>query len=238
MIALNTWTSQQRPTFISEKGSSRVDYICFRGCHSDHQSKQCIQLHDHPLLQNSGCRHIPLATTIPTKWRPPQSTMGYPWNHQRKTQVYEQFVQQTANWNQTMEAVTDLVSPMDMNHYLLNYQDFHKQINDCILTNIQHTNTVSTSTDRTIFRQFRQHSKMLHQLNGTDLKSFFQHWYHMTRRSTLRRSMNQVTKYTRRRRRAMVLQQAKQAARAHNTRDFFIAIRKLAQECSRLSTGC
>ena len=228
LVALNTWTSPQRPTFISEKGSSRVDYLCFRGCHCDQQSKQCIQLHHHPLLQTSGCRHIPMATTIPTKWRPPTSTTGFTWNHQKKTQVYEQFVQQTTNWNQTLEAVKDLVSPMDMNHYLLNYQDFHHQINECILTNIQQTQIVSTPTDRTIFRQFLHHAKLLTLINGTDLKSIFQSWYHMTRRSTLRKAMNQVTKTTRRRKRALVLQQAKQAAQAHNTRDFFIAIRKLA----------
>ena len=228
LIALNTWISPQGPTFISEKGTSRVDYICFRGCHCDQRSKQCLQLLDHPLLQTSGCRHIPLTTTIPTKWRPPQSAMRYPWNHQRKTQVYEHYVRQSANWTQTTEAVTDLVNPMDMNHYLLNYQDFHKQINDCILENIQLTHTITPSTDRTIFRQFMKHSKTLHQINGTDLKSLFQTWYHMSRRSTLRRSMNQVTKHTRRSRRALVLQQAKQAARAHNAREFFIAIRKLA----------
>ena len=57
MTVLNTWTGLHGPTFISEHGSSRIDYLCCRGVHSDFLAKDVKQLQQHPMLPHSGCRH-------------------------------------------------------------------------------------------------------------------------------------------------------------------------------------
>ena len=64
MTVLNTWTGHHGPTFVSDNGSSRIDFICCRGVHSDPLAKDVKQLQHHPMLAHCGCRHIPMTTTV------------------------------------------------------------------------------------------------------------------------------------------------------------------------------
>ena len=113
------------------------------------------------------------------------------------------------------------------------YQDFHDQLNKCLLSTERRHSPCQSTTGRTVFQQFLHHSKMLQNQTSTELRDLFQMWGHTTSRSKLRKTMNEVSRQKRRQRRAMVFQQAREAARAHNTRDFFIAIRKLAPQTPR-----
>ena len=43
-------------THFPLRGASRIDYICYRGLHSDTMAKDVKQLADHPMVPCSGCR--------------------------------------------------------------------------------------------------------------------------------------------------------------------------------------
>ncbi len=132
-----------------------------------------------------------------------------------------------------MQQVQTMVEPMDMTRHILQHQDFHDQLNKCLLSTERRHSPCQSTTGRTVFQQFLHHSKMLQNQTSTGLRDLFQLWRHTTSRSKLRKTMNEVSRQKRRQRRAMVFQQAHEAARAHNTRDFFIAIRKLAPKTPR-----
>ena len=224
---LNSW-SDIGPTYEHEGGASRIDFILCRNLHTDMQSKQVKYLHHHPMYQTTGCRHVPMITTISSRWIPQQTQSPFHWNRHLKQSAYKHYEQNTTQWQQQVESIRGKVTDLSMTEYVEDFSAFHRCINDCIAFTKETSLTTEIQMPRTVFQQFLRHSKLVHDLDGTDLNSCFQAWFHCSQKSRLRKQMNQVNKHTKKRRQWQILQQARDAVNAKDMRKFYNIIRRLA----------
>ena len=132
MTVLNSWSGQHGPTFISEHGSSRIDYLCCRGVHCDTVAKDVKQLWHHPMLPNSGCRHIPMTTTMISRWMPCTKTSPYFWTQSKKRQVVEGYQMQTPLWQKQVQTVTEQLHTLPMDPFVHDFNAFHNIVNSSL----------------------------------------------------------------------------------------------------------
>ena len=224
---LNSW-SDLGPTYEHEGGASRIDFILLRNLHTDMQSKQVKYLHQHPMYQTTGCRHVPMITTISSRWVPQKTQSPFHWDRHLKQQAYKRFGQNTTLWNQQVEHIKDNVADLSMTAYVEDFSTFHNCVNDCIAFPRESSTTTEIPMPRTVFQQFLHHSKLVQNLVGDDLKTCFRAWFHYCKKTRLRKQMNQVTRHTKKQRQWLILQQASEAARTKDMRKFYSIIRRLA----------
>ena len=229
---LNSW-SDIGPTYEHEGGASRIDFILYRNLHTDLQSKQVKYLHHHPMYQTTGCRHVPMITTIASRWIPQKTQSPFHWNRHLKQRAYKHYEQNTSLWQHQVERIKDQVAELTMTDYVEDFTAFHHCVNDCIAFPRETISTTEIQMPRTVFQQFLHHSKLVHDLDGTDLKTCFQAWFHCSQKSRLRKQMNQVNKHTKKQRQRQILQQACDAVNTKDMRKFYSIIRRLAPKAPK-----
>ena len=237
MTVLNSWSGQHGPTFISEHGSSRIDYLCCRGVRSDILAKDVKQLLHHPMLSNSGCRHIPLTTTVISRWMPCPKQSPYFWTPSKKRQVMDHYKMQHPQWLQQMEAVADKIHTLPMDPFVHDLTGFHQIVNSMVDPGIR-TQDVPSQTlccpqTNTVFKDFLFHSNMMKKSTKATLHQVFQSWMHAAKRQVLKRQMDKVTRMNKKMKKQELFQQAHEASQAHDTRRFFGIIRKLSPKVPR-----
>ena len=224
---LNSW-SDIGPTYEHEGGASRIDFILYRNLHTDSQSKQVKYLHHHPMYQTTGCRHVPMITTIASRWIPQKTQSPFHWNRHLKRRAYNHYEQNTSLWQHQVECIKNNVADLTMKEYVEDFTAFHHCVNECIAFPREPISTTEIQMPRTVFQQFLHHSKLIHDLDGTNLKTCFQAWFHCSQKSRLRKQMNQVNKYTKKQRQRQILQQACDAVKAKDMRKYYSIIRSMA----------
>ena len=237
MTVLNSWSGQRGPTFISDHGSSRIDYLCCRGVHSDNLAKDVKQLMHHPMLANAGCRHIPLTTTVISRWMPCPKRSPYFWTLPKKRQVMEDYKMQTPLWQQRMEAVSEQLQNLSMDPFVHDFTEFHQIVNSKMdpgdrRTNSTHQIQCHTQTN-TVFKDFLYHSTMMRSSTQVTLQQVFKSWMHASKRQALKKRMDKVTREHKKLKRRELYQQAYAASQAQDTRRFFGIIRKLSPKVPR-----
>ena len=237
MTVLNSWSGQHGPTFISDHGSSRIDYLCCRGVHSDNLAKDVKQLMHHPMLANTGCRHIPLTTTVISRWMPCPKRSPYFWTLPKKRQVMEDYKMQTPLWQQRMEAVSEQLQNLSMDPFVHGFTEFHQIVNSKMdpgdrRTNSTHQIQCHTQTN-TVFKDFLYHSTMMRTSTQVTLQQVFKSWMHASKRQALKKRMDKVTREHKKLKRRELYQQAYEASQAQDTRRFFGIIRKLSPKVPR-----
>ena len=128
--ALNSWTDLG-PTYMHEGGASRIDHILYRNVHADLKSKQVKYLHQHPMHQTTGCRHVPIVTTIASRWVPKQTRSAFHWDRHMKQRAYLHYHQNTPLWNQ-QETIREEVTQLSMQKCSEDFDILHNCVNDCI----------------------------------------------------------------------------------------------------------
>lgn len=237
MTVLNSWSGQHGPTFISEHGSSRIDFLCCRGVHSDNLAKDVKQLWFHPMLPTSGCRHIPLTTTVISRWMPCPKTSPYFWTQSKKRQVVDGYKMQTPQWQDRVQAVTDQLHNLSMEPFVHDLNAFHLMVNSSLdpgdrrMENSPQQQCQTQSN--TVFKSFLYHSTMMKSSTHVDLQQVFKSWMHATKRQILKKQMDKVTRANKKLKRQELFQQAHEASQAHDTRRFFGIIRKLSPKVPR-----
>ena len=225
LIPINTWSRSLGPTFESEQGASRIDYIFCKAIHCDTQSKEAKLLTLHPLVQLHGGRHYPLVCTLISRWIPHKSKSCFRWDRHSKREAYKHFQQNTDLWMSQLQAIESNIAPLQMSDMVDDFTQFHQAIHDCIdfqpVTAAPHQLQVPKS----MFQQFLQHAEALRRFNSCTISNCFKAWFHCAKRSSLRRAMNQKSKEIRKLRQQDLLRQAREAATAHDTRTFFQIIR-------------
>ena len=85
LIALNSWNHLDGPTFQNHVASSRIDFLFTRSIHADQQARDVRQLHQMPLVPETGPFHVPLLTTLRKCWHQQDSPPKTGWTpHDRK----------------------------------------------------------------------------------------------------------------------------------------------------------
>ena len=237
MTVLNSWSGQHGPTFISEHGSSRIDYLCCRGVHCDIVAKDVKQLWHHPMLPNSGCRHIPMTTTMISRWMPCTKTSPYFWTHSKKRQVVEGYQMQTPLWQKQVQTVTEQLHTLPMDPFVHDFNAFHNIVNSSLdpgdrKMDLPHPNQCQPQPN-TVFRAFLYHSTMMKSNTKVGLLQVFQSWMHATKRQILKKQMDKVTRLNKKLKRQELFRQAHEASQAHDTHRFFGIIRKLSPRVPR-----
>ena len=228
LIPINTWPGSLGPTFESDQGASRIDYILCRAIHCDQQSKDVKLLTHHPLVQLHGCRHYPLVSTLISRWIPHKSKSCFRWNRHRKREAYEHYQENTVQWTSQLQVLESTIESMQMSDIVDDYSQFHQTIHDCIELQPVTAAPQQLQAPKSMFRQFLQHADALRRLSSGTFSHCFQAWYHCSKKSSLRRAMNQKSKEVRKLRQQDLLRQAREAATAHDTRSFFQIIRRLS----------
>ena len=228
LIPINTWPGTLGPTFESDQGASRIDYILCRAIHCDQQSKDVKLLTHHPLVQLHGCRHYPLVSTLISRWIPHKSKSCFHWNRHRKREVYEHYQQNTVQWTSQLQVLESTIASMHTSDIVDDYSLLHQTIHDCIDLQPVTAAPEQLQVPKTMFRQFLYHADALRRLSCGTILHCFQAWYHCSKKSSLRQAMNQKSKEVRKLRQQDLLRQAREAATAHDTRSFFQIIRRLS----------
>ena len=229
LTALNTWNPKDGPTFRSDHGCSRIDFICTRQVHADTLAKDVKHILDHPLLPLSGSRHSPLLVTLPFKWYRCTHTSNQQWTFQKRQAMYQSWKHSDSVWTSVQHAANScfhtfsLQPPSSLEH-------FHTTFNETLQPHAQPHSSSNFTTDQSItpFHSFWNHTDFLRRHHECTLYNLFHIWKHTQHRAKDRKAMRQYAKHKRKQKRAQVLQTARRAANAKDQFELYQHIRSLA----------
>lgn len=230
LSALNTWKHLLGPTYQFLNQTSRIDFIFVQQHLVDDTARDVHYLHDFPLLNLTGARHVPLLCNIRKAWTPAQHEQAQGWTRLQRKELYQ-------HWRQQDQYVQNLQRELSQQIDELSEQvdDRLTAVPECLR---QHDGAsykkarpaFLQTVDSTPFLVFQYHTRCLRQMHGTgtDLGTLFQAWKHTVGRLRARKLMNQNSKEAHKRRLMSIYDSASSAANAKDHFGFYQAIRELA----------
>lgn len=229
LTALNTWTSSTS-TYSFGHQAARIDFQIVRRIHADLTSRKVVTLTHHPLVPLTGATHYPLLTTIPTHWHQySTSSNNHHWTYKDRMQIYRHWSTHTDQYTNTINGLKHYIEQLQSKD-LDNIAEIHQAFNRAaiLLRNPGSSPTPQVPSTTGLFRQFSFHTDQIRRISHPTLGSFFQAWFHVGKRQHYRKLMNLHSHQNRKFKLQCILQHARNAAFAHDHRQLYTYIRKLA----------
>ena len=174
LIGLNTWNSNQGPTFINTLGrSSKIDFIFTRMFYADRLAKNVGHLYDAPFLQDRP-HHIPLLASLGHRTCRPTRHSPALFPTYVKNRCINDFRDDTLMWQGCMHDV-NRHTPVDSLGQLTEI------LNNGILTTYSTSKIHPSSMTQAqgFLKQKWYHFRQARVFAYTTLKTVFQKWHHM-----------------------------------------------------------
>ena len=230
LLALNTWMTDNPATFSHGTTASRIDFVCCRQVHADHTAKKVQVLDDFYMRSATGAHHAPLLVSLLRRWTPPtQKIHANSWTYRQRMELYNRWQLQDPYMLGLQMDMHDQVAqisvkgdPLTALHSVMNQTKAH-DFNTSKSTPVHHY-------DLTPFQAFQHHERQLRQLHidGGDLATLMQAWFHICKRAKARRLMNTTAKQSRRAKMQKIFDQADAAERSQDHFRLYQAVRALA----------
>ena len=226
LIALNTWHEADGPTFSSDQGQSRIDYICVKSQHADKIAREVHHLSQMPLIPLSGSRHMPLLTSIIRKWYPCSLPSRDGWSVLQRRAIHQCWQRNDAAWTSTLSAVNECFDHVKSNPPATLHH-FHTTLKNSLhKPDVPPPQTIIPSSSP--LKIFWFHTHALQHIHSITTRSIFQVWRHVLCRRKARKAMQQHSKSTRKAKIKEVLQHARAAADSKDQYELFHHIRKIS----------
>ena len=230
LLALNTWMTDNPATFSHGTVASRIDYVCCRQVHADLTAKQVQVMSDFHMRSATGAQHAPLLVSLLRRWTPPTQKLHVnSWTYRQRMELYNRWQKQDSYMlglqmamHEQIAHIQDQAAPLAALHSVMN-QTKAKDFNTSKSAPVYHY-------DLTPFQAFQHHERQLRHLriDGEDLTTLLQAWFHICKRSQARRQMNTTSKQSRRARMQKLFDQADAAEKAHDHFRLYQVVRTLA----------
>ena len=230
LLALNTWMTDNPATFSHGTVASRIDYVCCRQVHADHTAKKVQVMDDFYMRSATGAQHAPLLVSLLRRWTPPtQKIHANSWTYRQRMELYNRWQLQDSymlglqmDMQEKVAQLSDKGDSLAALHSVMNQtkaNDFNAGKNAPVY-----------HYDLTPFQAFQHHERHLRQLHidGGDLTTLLQAWFHICKRSQARRLMNTTAKQSRRAKMQKIFDQADAAERSQDHFRLYQAVRALA----------
>ena len=228
LVGLNTWNSNQGPTFINTLGrSSKIDFIFTRMFHADRLAKNVGHLYDAPFLQDRP-HHIPLLASLGHRMcRPTRRCLAlFPTNV--KNRCINDFRDDTLMWQGCMHDVNAQLrhTPVE------SLEQLTEILNNGILTTYStpKINPSSMTQAQGFLKQKWYHFRQARVFAYTTLKTVFQKWHHMVCFKILDKAHSQQVKLHRRSKLDEMMQEANEA---HSNHDSYKLYRIVQKHCPK-----
>jgi len=230
LLALNTWMTNNPATFAHGQVASRIDYVCCRQVHADHTAKQVQVMDDFFMRSATGAQHAPLLVSLLRHWTPPsRQVFANSWTYRQRLELYNRWDRPDSFMQGLQQDIQNSVAQLPIADGSL--EALHSVMNQIKATDFTTGRDAPVHQyDLTPFQAFQHHERRLRALplDGCDLTTLFQAWFHISKRLQARRLMNTTAKQSRRAKMQKIFDQADAAERSQDHFRLYQAVRALA----------
>ena len=233
LVALNTWSRLQGPTFVHGEKAARIDFLLTRTCHTDGDAKKVIAIQNAPFIENLHFGHVPLLGSLPFYriQTQPHMTVGFSL-HQRNL-LRQEWTNSTPAWQALIQ---DACSNLDRQVTCESSVDPIAELHSLVIPRVKQTLS-DIGSKSTLTNDSLQHldDKWFHLTQarrevslGSGTQRWFRCWFHLARFQALKRFHQRYATQRRRLKLSNAIHEANLAASRHDSYRLFQIIRALA----------
>ena len=231
LVALNTWSSRDGPSFVSCNGVSRIDYFCTRKQFADGKAKNTQYVWDTPFQPLTQNGHALLVGHIAMHWIPTTSQQIGLTPHQKLQGRFAKMTNSHA-WQQYVAASSNMLHQQLLQVQTSDALDL-TTVHEHAITQFAHHFPAASRTPKPSPWQLNpitftkwDHRKTLSQIQGHSKKAVFQAWFHVCKFTALDRQHRRFAQQLRRMKFDELLHEATRAAQTHDTHRLFQLINR------------
>ena len=233
LLALNTWSAAQPPTYQYGLHASRIDFFLMRLADADAMSRDVKMITTAGFLPLAGAFHLPMLCSLrKIPYRHTRAQTISSGTYQQRMQCRMVWNQRPAQWDRFMEDMT-----LQWTRFCQHSHDPHTVLDDLhntLMPTFQYHfpkctshPTSNTETPYIISNKWT-HRQALYQLTGRRLSTLFRAWHHVGRFLHLKREQQQNARAMKRQKLQDLLTEVHQASEVHDSFAVFQAINKFS----------
>ena len=226
-------SNDRTPSFVGPTATSHIDYILMRRPQADHAAKQAFRLSHFPLIQGRTYPdHYPLVCSFPLGWK------AWYFQHQhgkgvisKQTvqHVWQAFQEQTDAWHAFEKKATNILTSSSTLDVEAPIPKLLQLCRKSFAASVPPPSPLWTQQQpRSLVARKWKHLFYLKNLPSMDLRTLVQAWFHSAQHQKLTRELRHLGHAKKKEKLLHVTQQATMAARRHDARGLYEAIRTLA----------